>query len=587
MTRCAADERGSTLIVGLCMGVILLLGCMHLLEVTKAILARALGQNVADAIALEGAVWHAQGMNLIAVLNLIMAAVMALFVAIRITEILIATAIVLTALALVAAQVAAFFSFGGAQAAVPVLQQLLQQFSRAEQAAMRLEQRVSTPIFTTLAYAANTERLVAAAFPYVSLARPITASAGLKGHNFATSLFPTFVENIFSKAPNVPIAKGKNGRSVLMFKNDHCGKDVSDKDYKEKCRGFEVETSFPARMGAIPQPSLVKYYVGKLDAKIGKVGIAPTVADVISGGVGSLPVQEEDFYQVCGRGAEFIAAVFGRIFNMLGLPGNGTQKLGDIMAATFGSLPNVMCKPLPEVKKGLDAQVQFARELYCKEQRENFDGNPDNKGKKFDQTKCEKDAKDKGKVRDPVDPESIKIARLWAVTGSPAHSPFLHVWSFSPIAGDYQVEPANAMGEFRHTCDGAALDAARRGCGENSMFSPGWYGKLVPVRSLGEELAANFGEIMAGWLGRALGKAITGVVDRVLKNVKIPGSGTNNKYLQMIERQIGAIYGTLAIGPKTANGWWNRRLLSNEIINALGVNNWRVIVDKGYPEHLH
>jgi hypothetical protein len=595
------DRRGSVLIGGLCMGIIIVLGCIYIIDVAAAALSRMVAQNAADAIAMEGAVWHAQGMNFIVIINLVMAAVMALFIAIRVVEILLAVAIVITVIALAVAEaITALFGVGAA--AIPPLQELLAVFREGEKQAISLERKVSDPIFTTLAYASNTERLVAAAFPYVSLARPITDSAGLEGHALATSLIPTALENWFSKAPNVPIVKGKDGKSYLFFWKGLACKDGSKTSSGKDCEGFEIESSFPARMGTLPQPTLVKYYVSKLDGKLGKLskrGIAQTAADAISAGVGSLPVQEEDFYQVCGRAAEFMPAVFAAVFGGVGLDNGSAQRVGDILAATFGSMQKIACTPLPEVTKKLKGKVETARKLFCEGKQKEFEADPNNKDKKWDDKKqkdCQEEAKKKGTIRDPVDPESIKIARLWGLTASPANSPFLHVWATSPVPGGdvYWLdskgeppEPGSANGEFRHVCedkvgDKKVTDAAGRGCAENSMFSPGWYGKLVPVRTLKDELAANFGEIMAGWLGRMLGKSITGIVDKVLAKTKL-----GKKYAASIERLFGARYGSLLTSSKVANGWWNRRFTSGELIGLTKLSGVSVMQKKGYPENLH
>ncbi|MET0385806.1 MAG: hypothetical protein ABW321_07600, partial [Polyangiales bacterium] len=192
-------EQGTVLIAGLFCGIILVLCCLHVLGVSRAILLRALGQNIADAIALESAVWHAQGMNIIVMINLIMAGIMALFMAIRIAEILLITAI---AILTVAAAVASFFSFGvGAQAIRP----WIQRFGNALRLVHRVEDRVSTPMMNALQYSLEAERLLAAVMPYVALGRPVTRSADLPGLVVGISLVPGWLEQKFSKAPQLPI----------------------------------------------------------------------------------------------------------------------------------------------------------------------------------------------------------------------------------------------------------------------------------------------------------------------------------------------------------------------------------------------
>lgn len=82
----AGDERGAIGILGLFL-VLLLAGLVFgILGIGKTLLQREGLQDAADAAAFASAVMHARGMNLIALINLIMAALVAILVAIRLAQ---------------------------------------------------------------------------------------------------------------------------------------------------------------------------------------------------------------------------------------------------------------------------------------------------------------------------------------------------------------------------------------------------------------------------------------------------------------------------------------------------------------------
>ena len=583
------SEQGSVLIAGMFMGVILVLCCLHMVGVCEAILVRALGQNIADAIALEGAVWHAQGMNLIVLINLIMAAVMALFITIRLAQIILITAI---AVLTVAAAVASFFSFGaGGQALRPIIQRLGVELVKMQ----RREDKISRPVMNTLSYSADAERLLAAVMPYVSLARPVTRSGDLPGLVVGISLVPAVLEQKFSKAPQIPI-----------LQNPAPG-------------GWNFETSFPARMGTLPLGRHLEQKVKKLDANVSSKGLPPGLVieaiDLAKGVFGSLPVQEEDAYQLCARAGEMVVTFFPSVFS---LDDEALNKLGAFAGVVFGSLQTMTCTPLKELGSVAENEIRSAADKKCKEEEEEdlglgaLFGDEDYWGPER-RKKCREDkiaeAKKQSGWKDPIEFESIKVARLWGLMPLPKNSPFLHVWSLVPlhrdgpksrfhknmknlfgwdlddagvanadIADPQDLEPADAMAEFRHVCDGAG-DAAGRSCSENSMWRPGWYAKLVPVRDFSEEMRQKLGDALAGWFSRALGKAIASATDRALQRF-VPSA--TQPFIGKFERHIG-----IALGQRMLNNWFVRRYLSDVITSRLGIQKIEALTVQDYPEHLH
>src|SRR6516225_1184151 len=92
------DEEGAVVLIGLFMSVVLV-GVLHyMMSVGDSIVARQNVQDGADATAYAAAVYHARGMNVIAMLNLIMAAVLAVLVALKVFQVLLVAANILSCL---------------------------------------------------------------------------------------------------------------------------------------------------------------------------------------------------------------------------------------------------------------------------------------------------------------------------------------------------------------------------------------------------------------------------------------------------------------------------------------------------------
>jgi hypothetical protein len=545
-----ADRRGSILLPGMAMGMILTMLGMHVIDTCKAILIRELGQNAADAVALESAVWHAQGMNLLVLINVVMAAILSILVAIRVAEILLIAAI---AIVTIAAAVASFFSFGTAEAdAAPLIEMLTNALTRT----IEFENKVSPKIIDALSKAADVEKTVAAVVPYIAVAHPVTLANDVPGIPFAFSLVPAEFERQVST-------------SAIELKGDGFFK------------GYKIENAFPARMGTIALPGSMGKLVDSALAKLPAKGVVSTAVTIGKYATGSLPVQEEDFYQLCERAAELVVANMLHVFSFGGLNQSAIDKVSSFAGVIAGSLHTLACTPISELKSKVDAQVKDAVDQKCKDDKK---AKEDGGGKWSDaeQKKCKDDNEKKYKKQfSAPDAEAIKVARLWGVIASPKESPFLHVYAVTQLPSKFNVEPANANGEFRHVCDGGN-DAGYRGCGENSMWSNGWFAKLVPVRNLGLEVEMKLGAIFAGWLSRFMGKNVTSLVDQFVKKLPVNGNPLQSNALN---DSLNRVIGTL-VGPKAANGWWNRRLLGGQTfqgLQRLGVQNDLT----KYPEYLH
>jgi len=525
----SSDQHGSILIVGLSMGVLLVLCGMYVIRVGEAALVRALGQNLADAIALESAVWHAQGMNLIVMLNLVMAVLMAVFIVIRVVQLLLIAAIAILT-------VIAFFTAGSTTPLIEVLANALGRM-------VQLEARVSPKIFKALDYAQTTEQVTAAVMPYVALARPITRADGIDGEAVSISLFPSSLEKKFSTWQPF------GGRT----------------------------TSFPARWGT---PEAIASAGKGLAAKAGMTKLvsvlnskgASVTGDVLKNLTGSLPVQDEDMYELCARAGELMTALMLKALTFGALDQGAINKVSSIASQLFGNLDTLFCTPLNDMTSSVRDEVVDKVKEQCDKQEQDS-------GSEWTE-KQRKECNDKGKndklYKNESNP-SIKVARLWGIMAGPKNSPFLHVWSFVELDSKFDVDAADAMTEFRHICDGGT-DAAYRGCSENSMWRPGWFAKFVPWRSVGTEIGQKYDEVLSGWLGRYLGREILApLVEKAMRKGSRAAGGVTSNYL---DRLLGNVE-----RKGSGNIWLTRRLpgsLTSYLNNVMS----GAALDS-YPERLH
>lgn len=109
------DRRGAIMVLGLVMAVFLTGTLYYVVGIAEVITQRETMQDAADAGAFSAAVLHARGMNVIALINMVMAALLAVLVALKLLEAVLGVAIVLLA-------AAAFFTGGATASAIPTVE---------------------------------------------------------------------------------------------------------------------------------------------------------------------------------------------------------------------------------------------------------------------------------------------------------------------------------------------------------------------------------------------------------------------------------------------------------------------------------
>ncbi len=153
----ARDTRGAMMVMGLFFAVLLTGFMYYVIGVGEAIVYRETMQDSADAGAFSAAVVHARGMNILVLINLVMAALLAILVALKIMMTLIIAAIAVCA-------ALAFVTFGATLAAIPPLR-------IAYQGVQTVHNTLRPVIFTLLRAGNRTARIIRTAMPPAATVR--------------------------------------------------------------------------------------------------------------------------------------------------------------------------------------------------------------------------------------------------------------------------------------------------------------------------------------------------------------------------------------------------------------------------------
>jgi hypothetical protein len=131
-----ADERGAIMVIAVFMAVFIVAILYYAMGIGQAILVRDRMQDASDAGALSGAIMHARGMNFLVLINIVMAALLAVLVALKAVE-------GLAILGIAIALALAWITGGSSAALIPPLNGLRQSMDSAYES-------VKPPIFQAL-----------------------------------------------------------------------------------------------------------------------------------------------------------------------------------------------------------------------------------------------------------------------------------------------------------------------------------------------------------------------------------------------------------------------------------------------------
>lgn len=161
----SSDERGAIMLIALAFAVFGVAMLYYAVGIAQTVLLREKLQDAADATALSSAVGHARSMNFLVLLNLIMAALIAILVAFKLAE-------TLAAIGIIVAAALAWFTSGASLSAIPPLKSVKEEMST-------LYETTKDPVFTALEVLHDTADAVADVAP--KAAREV-AEADLRRH---------------------------------------------------------------------------------------------------------------------------------------------------------------------------------------------------------------------------------------------------------------------------------------------------------------------------------------------------------------------------------------------------------------------
>ncbi len=81
-----SDQRGAIMVIGVFMAMLVTGFLYYIFGIGNTLVYRERLQDAADAIAFSGAVVHARGMNLIAMINIVLLLLMTIYLALRLVE---------------------------------------------------------------------------------------------------------------------------------------------------------------------------------------------------------------------------------------------------------------------------------------------------------------------------------------------------------------------------------------------------------------------------------------------------------------------------------------------------------------------
>jgi hypothetical protein len=196
-----SQTRGAIVVVAVFMSAVLVGALWYVIGIAEAILQRQQLQDAADAAAYAAAVTHARGMNLMALLNVVMAAILAVLVALKLVEILNLAALVLSC------SISSLCSVGVGCWATPICAYATDLRPEISAAITRYERG---PVFRLLPVLADLQHSIAVSSP--PLAQRHAAAVG-RSHFFpriqasgvvSTSLAPDPV----ASRPQLPVRQG-------------------------------------------------------------------------------------------------------------------------------------------------------------------------------------------------------------------------------------------------------------------------------------------------------------------------------------------------------------------------------------------
>lgn len=532
-----------------------LVGCLwYIIGLGDAAIYREYMQDGADATVYAAAVYQARGMNIIAMLNLIMAAVLAVLVALKIAQVLLIIAnVVSCALAVIGIGIPVCTATTSAQ---PKLQKLIDATTKV--------------VHTVLKGLYIAESGVAVAMPYVAEVKSVMVAKSYAptvdgGFMVSISLIPghvtKFLGDIGSKKDE-PEAAEPEQESKVVCKDGWTSSCACDKPKKNGCCSHHQGLSGSCKTVETPQAP-------NENAKPGAGGENPN-----AGVRWGLPVEDDEFSFLCGKAGEKVVELVFLPFSIIEPVAafvNPIKKIvGGFVQTLTETFPGYFCGAggvnisgkLEDITKDACAEAK-------KEADEANKDKPEEEQKEFDEDECLKgltgggagglgglpggedaglmvpkkvysDAQNGdnyfaswsfvwGNLLEQSDAATRVDIAAWnqAKVGDPN---FLSSYHFAK--SEYYYEPKD---DDPKTWDGLVEDA---------MWNMRWRARLrrtyMPPLNLGSVLAGKFSEFVGGKLEPYLGKD-NAVTDKVMEIISNPASQLGEQIDDMVGEKVGNI----------------------------------------------
>jgi len=485
------DERGGLLVIGILMGSLLVGGLWYLASVGDAILWREHAQDAADAAAFENAVWNARGMNTLVMLNMLMAAVMAVLVIWRLIIVFIAVVIAIIGIACGLG----FLIPNPISTVACTLVRAIPQMTTTLARFKRLDDLISRNVIRITHALATAQKVVAGAIPAVGAMVTLKDTSEAFGTSAAWNFSASNLPNIES---GIRLGVGKNPG----YECDEEENKYSPRDFLQPRMGFGF----------------------------------------------SLPAQQDQWSVLCEKAAALLPNNIAGVLQRNGAPAElvaSLDKLAAVLGPIAGSIPTLFCAPGPGSLQDAAKDIfnGVAKDRCNAEKKKKEDDGEDD----FDFDKCMDDQAKKngmGKVGERK-PTCSKPMKVWdyAANGNIAMQSFSFIEQDAPMLtrddeglelGDRtatgnvsEVDPPwiRAQAEIYFDCD-----QAWEWCRGTAPWTLNWRARLRRIQRF-EDMAARAGErlivesLVQGankMLGRAVKNAQSrrGIPDIISENTK-------------------------------------------------------------------
>jgi hypothetical protein len=371
------DSRGAVMVIGVFMSAFLV-GCLwYIIGLGDAVVYRQYMQDGADATAYAAAVYQARGMNMIAMINMIMAAVLAVLVALKIAQILLIAANI-------ASCIIAFF--------VPPAAAVCTATTNAQQPLQNLISKTEMIVDKILRALYIVESGIAVGMPYVAEVKSVMVakSYGATVHGgfmVSISLIPGHLTKMLGdigSQKDEPPTQEPEQESKVVCKDGWVSSCECDRPKKNGCCSHHTGVSGDCKMVDKPQEP-DKNATESEDGKNPNEGIR-----------WGLPVEDDSYEFLCGKAGEYVVDLVFLPFETLGFPDAviGTLKgfVGGLVKKLTTTFPGHFCGA-GGANIG-DALTELGDEA-CKKAKESADEQNQSapegeEPKEFDEEECKK-----------------------------------------------------------------------------------------------------------------------------------------------------------------------------------------------------